>query len=653
MNFIFIIKKFFVVISLSLLLKSAGYSQYYSFDKIPKWVKTVEIPSSSSFSKYDILTGYYNTLLDYQVNLDENATFNHQVLNVVSYSGITNASQISVALDTSYQKLKIHHLIIWRKGEKIDRTNELTFELMNNEDKLHEGIYSGQMIAYDILKDIRKDDLIDFAYTIIGDNPIFSNEKYLFLSLESMNPVDLISLKILYSKDKDYKYFCNGCDSLITNSVEGNYHVIDVQNKNVKPIKPEDNIPAWCMPYKYIVLTSLKSWQDVNKWAQQVFSLEKDPDVSAVFKEIFKGNETTDDKINKIINFVQDEIRYMGDESGLGSIKPRNPEQVVKQRYGDCKDKSLLLVWLLKKIGINEVYPALVNTELKKHTDVLGTSNQIFNHCIVTFNYNNETFWIDPSIQMQGGDFRNVQILNYEKALVIGKPSDSLQSIVLKPGRSQTNIVEEFTISSFTKPANLKTISTRYGFDADIRRNYLEYYSTNKLVDDVMDELKLQFPTVTKLGEMQVDDDMDSNKVVTTYNFELDGFWRDGDKEKNEATSGMWIFNFEPIMLYDYFVKTNCEDRKTDMALPYPTDMQYSIIFNFPKELMIKDDYDSWDNAGFFFEIKKEQLSSKSFKIDYHFKAKSDMIKPSDFKKMCEQKNTITKKLPMAIYFFK
>ena len=48
------------------------------------------------------------------------------------------------------------------------------------------------------------------------------------------------------------------------------------------------------------------------------------------------------------VNFVQNEIRYMGIETGKYSHKANSPEKVFKQRYGDCKDKSLLLASILK-----------------------------------------------------------------------------------------------------------------------------------------------------------------------------------------------------------------------------------------------------------------------------------------------------------------
>ena len=111
----------FLILSLS----SVAFPQKYNIEKESDWIKPVNIPTNILIKKYEISSGYYLTLADYQINLDGNASYSHEVINVVSYSGITKASQLSVTYDTSYQQLKIHHLYIWRNGEKIDRTREL------------------------------------------------------------------------------------------------------------------------------------------------------------------------------------------------------------------------------------------------------------------------------------------------------------------------------------------------------------------------------------------------------------------------------------------------------------------------------------------------------------------------------------------------
>ncbi|PKP31620.1 MAG: hypothetical protein CVT99_08725 [Bacteroidetes bacterium HGW-Bacteroidetes-16] len=494
------------------------FGQNYVIQEIPEWVKQIDIPIESSVSKYDISSGYYLTLVDYQANTCKQAIFSHEVINVVSYSGITAASQLSVSYDTTFQKLLLHHLYIWRKRKKIDRSSDLSFELLNSEDQLQQGIYTGQITAYDILNDIRKDDMIDFAYTLVGHNPIFENEKYLFFPLQMLNPIDLLNVRILFPKDKDYQYECVDCNSMdysISNTED--YKVIEIKNENVKAIELEDLIPTWELPYKYFILSSFHSWAEVNMWAQRVFALNNDPDLDTVFKEIFTGEETTSDKINKIIDFVQDEIRYMGIESGMGSIKPFPPEQVVIQRFGDCKDKSLLLVSLLKKIGINTAYSVLVNTYMQQNVDKLFISNEVFNHTIVRFDYNDTTYWVDPTFAQQGGDFRDLYTPDYGKVLVIGMPADTLQTMSPVNRESGLIVTEEYFIKSFTEPSELKITSHRYGFEADQRRAVMEFFSTKDISDMIIKDMKLLFPMVNKKGEIEIADDLNNNTFTINY----------------------------------------------------------------------------------------------------------------------------------------
>ncbi len=647
--------KKYSLILVTLLIYGSLLGQKYKVDKAPSWVKTIELPKKSTIAKYDVSSGYYLTLADYQTNLDENATYTREVINVVSYSGITNASQLLITYDSSYQHIKIHHLYIRRNGEMIDRTKDLSFEKINNEFALGSGIYSGQITAYDNLADIRKDDYIDFAYSLIGKNPIFEKEKFLFVPLESQNHIDLLHVRVLYTKDMNYQHKLVNCDSsvIFSESITNSAKQLEINLSNVKAASFEDNTPTWEMPYKYLALSSFKNWNDVNIWGQRTFALKAEPNLESVFKEIFIGNESMDEKINKVIDFVQDDIRYMGMEAGIGSIKPTHPEQVIKQRFGDCKDKSLLLVWLLKKIGVKDAYPALVNTAMTKKTDQIFPTNEIFNHCIVMFKHKDVSYWVDPTFIQQGGDYTNIAISNYHKALIIGVNSDSLSKMEPQEFVSEMNLVDELTTSSFLKPSSLIMKSNRIGLEADQRRLFLEQYSANDLSKAVTEDLEKFYPKVNKTEDLKISDDIKQNILTTVYNYEVDGFWQDGDKLNDPQYVGYMIFKFEPRTIYDYLSISTCQKRKYDFQLNFPVNLQYKMVFKLPKEILIMDSYKKYDNAAFFFDQKIEQINSTTLEISYKFKMKSEALTPEDFVKVCEEKNEIVKKLPIAIYLKK
>lgn len=609
------------------------------------------MPDSSAVSKYEVTSGFYLKLADYQVNLKDEAVYTHEVRNVISFSGITNASQLLVSYDPDYQHLQVHHLYIWRNGEKIDRTKELSLEVLNNEYALNQGIYTGAISIYDNLEDVRKDDMIDFAYTIVGQNPIFEDHKYLFVPLAAMNPIDLLSLRVIFPESSNYHYECVDCDSfVVVDEVLNSQRQIEIQYANLKALDLEDNMPSWLTPYPHFILSSDDSWQAVNDWAQEVFALKQIPNLNDVYEEVLNGNESMEQKITRLIDYVQDDIRYMGIESGIGSIKPFPPEQVVKQRFGDCKDKSLLLVWLLKNIGIEKAYPALVNTGSLHQIDKYKVSNQVFDHCIVMFEYESEIYWVDPTSTMQGGSFKDINTYDYGKALVVGLSSDTLRTMKEANQQGRTNYTDAFKFQAFDQPGQLFITSERHGFEADNRRQVMEHYSVNDIEKGLGSDLQTQFPHVEKTGDVQINDDERNNTFTMNYSYEVGGMWQDGD-ELNPPTSGYWIFKFEPRTVFTYINEMVCETRQFEYALNHPQIMQYKVLFEFPKELLIDDYFNVYNNSAYEFKKTIEQLNSKSFEITYDFESKATSLEPRHYKDVCEQNNELIKKLPVVIYF--
>jgi len=76
-------------------------------------------------------------------------------------------------------------------------------------------------------------------------------------------------------------------------------------------------------------------------------------------KRIFRILE--EDKIKAIYYYVTSEIRYVGLEFGIGGIMPHSAPSIFREKYGDCKDKAILLITMLQEAGI-EAYYTLVNT---------------------------------------------------------------------------------------------------------------------------------------------------------------------------------------------------------------------------------------------------------------------------------------------------
>ncbi len=141
-----------------------------------------------------------------------------------------------------------------------------------------------------------------------------------------------------------------------------------------------------------------KTWDNISKWYCKYYL---DPQmvitqrISRKAEELTRGCTTEKQKIEKLFAFVQT-LRYVAIELGQGGFMPAKPEEVLDRMYGDCKDKSVLLISLLKSVGI-KANPVLVLTSDEGKVDG-GFPTWTFNHMIVKAAIEEgETYWMDPT----------------------------------------------------------------------------------------------------------------------------------------------------------------------------------------------------------------------------------------------------------------
>ncbi len=118
---------------------------------------------------------------------------------------------------------------------------------------------------------------------------------------------------------------------------------------------PERQVAAW------VGVSSLESWGAFATWYGRILagSDQAGPAVAALVAEIALAHADRASRLRSAYERVA-ALRYVAVELGVGAIRPRTPEQVWTQRYGDCKDKAGLLVAVLGQLGIDAEY-ALVN----------------------------------------------------------------------------------------------------------------------------------------------------------------------------------------------------------------------------------------------------------------------------------------------------
>lgn len=104
------------------------------------------------------------------------------------------------------------------------------------------------------------------------------------------------------------------------------------------------------------------------------------PEIQTLANQITQGQNSDFDKAQAIARWIAKEMRYVAIFVGTGGYVPHDLPDILKNRYGDCKDHTLLMMGLLKAAGI-ESAPTLINTANADWTPPIAAA--VYNHVLV------------------------------------------------------------------------------------------------------------------------------------------------------------------------------------------------------------------------------------------------------------------------------
>ncbi len=137
-------------------------------------------------------------------------------------------------------------------------------------------------------------------------------------------------------------------------------------------------------PFLRYAWGSEQSWQDVGRWYRDLLAglPRRAPPVRRLAAELTTGEQTPRQRLEALLAYLRRKVRYVAVQVGIGGYRPSAPEEVLSRKWGDCKDKSLLLVDLLEEAGI-AARPALILLAEDRRIDPEFPSPAQFNHLIV------------------------------------------------------------------------------------------------------------------------------------------------------------------------------------------------------------------------------------------------------------------------------
>ncbi len=150
-------------------------------------------------------------------------------------------------------------------------------------------------------------------------------------------------------------------------------------------VREEPLAPKLSESLPVVVGSTYRSWHDFREWYRSAVKGFTAPDdqVRRLAAELTKGKTSRDEKIRALFEFVADGIRYVNYVSGEWWL-PNRPQELLARRQGDCDDKAMLLITLLRAVGI-EATEVLVQTRYTAQPSLLSSETAaipVFDHGI-------------------------------------------------------------------------------------------------------------------------------------------------------------------------------------------------------------------------------------------------------------------------------
>ncbi|MGC3942978.1 MAG: DUF3857 domain-containing protein [Chryseolinea sp.] len=613
----------FALLSLFLIAAISAYSQNsVKIRTVPDWVLSEDYPQSPRDTVG--AGGFYYLLSEWQQHADKQESYFRIAIKVLTPRGLANASTLSVNFDPSYQSLTFHKLIIKRGGREINVLPHAKFEMLRREENSDRQIYDKSLDAMLNIEDVQVGDIIEYSYSVAGLNPVFDGHVIKHFNLNFGVPLgkSVDRLVCRASRKIYYKLFGNAKEPV--HEVKGDTQSFLWSSEFVPAKQVEDNVPDWYRIYDGVEVSEFASWSDVNDWALPLY-VQTPADKKAIdskIEEIKSSNLLPERRIQAAIRFVQDEIRYLSFAGGIQGYRPHDPSVVLKQRFGDCKDKSLLLTTILRQLGIT-ANPALVNSTAGKSLNESLPSPYGFDHCITQFVFNDTTYWIDPTISLERGSFKTSRTANYEHALIIKPGTTDLSIMKMPEERSTVKLYETYSFNVVGGPAEL-TVKTIYtGSHANSIRSYFKSADKEDIKQSYTNFYANEYPEVTMIGYVEYTDSENDNIIESTERYNIENFW-----EKDSA-SGVQTTQFYARSIAQYFEQPSTKLRKMPFAISHPVSVIQNITIEVPEYWPVKKANMEVSAAAFRFTSENDYMNKKIF-LRYTYDSRKDHITASE-----------------------
>jgi hypothetical protein len=256
-------------------------------------------------------------------------------------------------------------------------------------------------------------------------------------------------------------------------------------------------------------------WRAIGLWQGHLEEHRPDPtsEITSKSLELTAGAPDLYTKLSRITDYIQKNIRYFIVAKGIGGWQAHYAGDIYRNRYGDCKDKTTLLISMLQAVGVRAYY---LHVDSERGIIDPAAPSLAGNHMITAIELpvgendprlmarvkavNGKTLLIfDPTDEETPVGLIRAQLQGAYGNIANGADSQVLQMPVLPPASSGLNRKGSFTLSADGALAGDVT-EVFTGDDATNERGFLKEYDSKNIRERLERGLGSELPGLTFKG---------------------------------------------------------------------------------------------------------------------------------------------------------
>jgi tetratricopeptide (TPR) repeat protein len=213
----------------------------------------------------------------------------------------------------------------------------------------------------------------------------------------------------------------------------GDWTITTWNADNVAPLKNEQAAPPMRDVQKWVDISSVSDWKTIVDWYLDLSSTRCIPDKAITEKtaEITKDAKTSTEKLKAIVSYVRS-IKYQSSPFRMSAYVPTEGKKVIRDRYGDCKDKAALITAMLTSVGIKSEM-VLLSPRNEGITPFLPSSR--FAHAIARVQTENGPMFVDATADSLAFG-------------LIPEPDEAAPCLLIDPATTDLSVTPEISAST-------------------------------------------------------------------------------------------------------------------------------------------------------------------------------------------------------------